>query len=114
MCVHELRQTINKLTPEGLLKLGIRHLNKTCDVTNKACTEEKNLMIDVIAHVQSNTSQQLMIQFILALPALKEEEVQRCLLHCIAIKSPTTVGCLISIDSTYLHRIININIIETQ
>ncbi|CAG2189852.1 unnamed protein product [Mytilus edulis] len=86
-CVRNLTQEVGKLDQESFLQLSHSALNKSCDISDIKCLEERYLMIDVISQMRSNASQQILVDYVLERNA-SVEEVRRCLIHSIATKQP--------------------------
>ncbi|CAG2202816.1 unnamed protein product [Mytilus edulis] len=78
---------VGKLDKESFLQLSHSALNKSCDISDIKCLEERYLMIDVISQMRSNASQQILVDYVLERNA-SVEEVRRCLIHSIATKQP--------------------------
>lgn len=87
-CVHNLRNLIHSLHKEDLLKLSYESLTRQCNINDTICTDQRNLMIDIIAREGSNESQLLLLDLVMRQPNVTEEDLRRCLFHSIALSSP--------------------------
>ncbi|GAB1602264.1 uncharacterized protein LOC115224694 [Argonauta hians] len=81
----------DRLLDEDLREVGQEALQRRCSEGQNQCQDEKHLFLDIIARIGSATSQQLISRYVLAHPNATQQEVERTLVHCIAIAHPELV-----------------------
>lgn len=86
-CVNRLRQLLMTVHKNDLLKFGEEVLLKSCN-NNTVCSDERNLVIDIFAREGSTETQNLILKLVMTHPNVTEEEIRRCLFHCVALKDP--------------------------
>lgn len=90
-CVNRLRQLLMTVHKNDLLKFGEEVLLKSCN-NNTVCSDERNLVIDIFAREGSTETQNLILKLVMTHPNVTEEEIRRCLFHCVALKDPIHVS----------------------
>ena len=66
--------------------------SKVCDDSNKVCEDDRLVLLDIVTRLGDNTSQELVVTYMLSKRPLVDEELRRVFIHCAALEHPTDVG----------------------
>lgn len=91
-CVNMLQGNVTRLLDSDLKLLADQFLKNLCVDNSVHCTNGRHLIIDVIARVRSDVSQQIIIKHVLNNSDATEEELRHALIHSMNYEIPTPVS----------------------
>ena len=90
-CVNTLRDLFLTLHQKDFLQLAEKYIVRRCQENDTICVDERNLFIDMLGSEGSQEAQTMLLDLVITQPDATEEDIRRCLMHCITFKEPLQV-----------------------
>ena len=110
ICINELRNILSNLHTEDYVRFSDDILGTRCDVNGTLCEDKRLVLIDIIARMGDETSQDLLLRHVLSKEAAVGEELRRVFIHCVAMENPTEVRMTVSHRPVALCREIRVHV----